>query len=210
MDLLEFLSQLTASLAPLCGSCIWPITIFLLILILKKPLLDLLAQLRRVKFGDMFELELARGLEEEAEDAGLVPPITPEAGSEAEELRRLAKVNPRGAVVQAWLFVEDSLRNLAATVDLPAERVPVGRLLTQLSQREVVEPELVSVIKELKHVRNLAAHDRTYQVREEVFLPSYIDITLRVLQRLEAIRSGFSQAPDDESQSTADLSLEMA
>lgn len=197
MDVLTFISTVIASTASLCGSCIWPFTIFLLILILKDPLLALLDHLRRVKLGDMLEVELARELKEEAQEAGLdLLPRRPEVESQAEELRRLATVNPRGAVLEAWLLVEDTLRSLAQTIDLPAEHVPSAGIVARLLDREVIAPQLASVIKELRHIRNLAVHDRAFGVREEVFILQYIDVTLRVLDSLESIGSDLRRPLD--------------
>ena len=76
-----------------------------LILLLRKPIADLILLLTRLKYKDL-ELEFGRRLAEVTAEAGeeLPPPHPPAPLEAAEEqtLVELAKVSPRSAVTEAW------------------------------------------------------------------------------------------------------------
>lgn len=192
MDFLTFLSQVIQCVTSLCTSCVWPITVFVLLLILKDPLLGLLKRTQGLKIPGLLELEL-RELEKEAEEAELLAPRAPEIQTQAQELRRIAAVDTRGAVIKAWLLIEDSLRSLAANAGVQPRSPSTTRLITQLSRQDIISPALSSILSELKHIRNLAAHDLSFGEEWPAF-QSYLSVSLRALETLGAIEDDLAES----------------
>jgi len=100
MTWLEFISSLATALA-------WPGAVLALALVLRKPLAELIPLLQRMKYRD-FEMEFRRRVSEAREEAGVEDEASTEAEPTPEEARiiELAKVSPRAAVTEAWLWVE--------------------------------------------------------------------------------------------------------
>jgi hypothetical protein len=146
-------------------------------------------------------------LEEDADQANLPPtrPVSkPEEGelpaserAEAEvivehqnRLYRLAELNPRGAIIEAWVLVESALRQAAkeAQLDITAH-TSTNRVLNLLRQREVVSPQVLKLLDQLRVLRNYAAHERDLKTSTEEVI-NYIDVSLRVSN---ALRQPFFQ-----------------
>jgi hypothetical protein len=113
----EFISHLVASIA-------WPITVFACLLLLRKPLFNLLPLIRRVKYSDL-EVQFGREVAEvknAAEAASLrsEPETLKTTGVLWENLIRLASVRPRSAIREAWHQVESTLERVAKSRNLQA------------------------------------------------------------------------------------------
>src|SRR5512139_2060588 len=67
-DWLIILPALLTFLAAVIGSCSWPITILVLLIILRKPMLDRLNDLRLFRFKD-FEFEFGKRVQELEKEA---------------------------------------------------------------------------------------------------------------------------------------------
>ncbi len=160
MDLLSFIAELVKALA-------WPATLFLLIIMFKAPLLELIPGLRRLKYKGLeleFERKLER-LETEAEQASLPPPEVPILVplDRVQELplmkliEMIAPVSPRAAVVETWRQIELAISNAFTRIGRPYPRSwVITRLL--LKHEGLLPQSALSILQDLRALRNQAVH----------------------------------------------------
>ncbi len=163
MDTLTFISNMVSSL-------IWPIVVVFIVVILRRPLRDLIAdlgrRLRSLKFpgGEAeFSDELAE-IKEAADEANLPPaPISPPVGPlllEIEEYERqwvkLAELSPRAAITEAWQQVEIAMREVAQIPE--REYRSLLTVIRDLGKRQILTTDILAIVGELRGIRNTAAH----------------------------------------------------
>jgi hypothetical protein len=107
MSWLEFIASVMRSLA-------WPVGAVVTAYLLRAPLAHLLMHgVRRAKVGPV-ELEMwdQRVAEVETQLPEAVPPASPSAPPLSAELRELAKLEPRAAILEAYERLERALRQI--------------------------------------------------------------------------------------------------
>ena len=156
MNWLEFASSVVRSLA-------WPIALVVVIVLLRRPLSELLPALSRMKLRDV-EFEFSRGLERaQIVTASAIPkdlqvPITEGARPRKEGT---ASTFPRGVLLDAWIKLQESAIKLCR-VRFPDR--PVGQLrdtrqlVATLSDTGELSTEQIALFEELRNLRNVAAH----------------------------------------------------
>jgi hypothetical protein len=142
-----------------------------LVLVLRKPLRDLLPLLQHLKYRDL-ELDFGSSVEEVKEEleeelpAGAIPQFSvAELGS----MQRLAEISPRSAVLEAWREVERAA--------LEASQPPAGRLypyksltfqaFKNLERNEALDKKVLGVLRDLRGLRNQAAHAPDFALTKE-------------------------------------------
>lgn len=191
MDTLTFISNMVSSL-------IWPVVVVFIVVILRRPLRELIAdlgrRLRSIKFpgGEAeFSDELAE-IKEAADEANLPPaPITPLAGPlllevEGDERQwvRLAELSPRAAVTEAWRQVEIAMREVARRFEIPEResRSPLT-LIRALGKRQILTPDILAIVGDLRGVRNTAAHGLGVEITQ-TDAAEYVALAKRVITKL--------------------------
>lgn len=156
MNWLEFVSNIVRSLA-------WPLTLLIAVLLLRKPLGELLPSLRKMKLRDV-EFEFIRGLERaQVVTAAAIPkelqvPVgesPPQSGD-----RRLGAF-PRGALLDAWIQVQDSAIRLvrARFPDRSVSQLnDTNHLVAALRDTGELTTEQIALFEDLRNLRNVAAH----------------------------------------------------
>jgi|GEM_PF-1920743 len=160
---LQFLSSLVSALA-------WPTTALLVVLLLRRPLGQLLSgPMSRLKAGPGgVEFEWDRKAEEVRREVAEATPDhskkQTELSSEAEtalaaELESLAKLSPPSAILESYSRVERQLHEMLSgagvAVDRPAGAVTMARLA---ERHGLISRETREAIEGLSVLRNLAAH----------------------------------------------------
>ena len=155
MDWLTFLSKLIDSLA-------WPVSVFLVAVLVRKPLRSLMPLLHRLKYKEL-ELEFGQRVEEiKTELARELPKESQLAlpSAEAQPLVRLAEVSPRSAVLEAWRGVElaalEAARKLAG--DEFRNRTLTYQALRFLERNKAIDGNVITLLRDLRGLRNDAAH----------------------------------------------------
>lgn len=191
MDTLTFISNIVSSL-------IWPVVVIFIVIILRRPLRELIAdlgrRLRSIKFpgGEAeFSDELAE-IKEAADEADLpAAPIAPPAGPpllgvEGDERQwiKLAELSPRSAITEAWRQVEITMREVARRFEIPEResRSPLT-LIRVLGKHQVLTPDILAIVSDLRGVRNTAAHGREVEITE-TDAAEYIALAKRVITKL--------------------------
>ena len=157
MDGLQLLASIIDSLA-------WPVTIGVAAYLLRKPLLELLPNLRRLKYKD-FDIQFGERLEKLEQEIELEPPPSRTAPPSDLQLfadKRfddLAEISPSAAVIDAWIDIESALRELAKE-RLLKERwhQPMLQIIRELRSRQIISPRLASLLDDLRVLRNEAVH----------------------------------------------------
>ncbi|WP_338544714.1 hypothetical protein V6W80_15185 [Pseudomonas benzopyrenica] len=157
MDVLTFTSTTIKSLA-------WPTVVIFLVLMLKKPITEIVPLLRKLKYKEL-EIEFSDAVAElKAEastsilDAGT--PTTPETQPQ-NRLLQLVNLSTRAAILEAWLEVETAAAAVASSfwnkprMDTFRNYAKLGDYLLQC---KVIDTKQLEIFNRLKELRNKAAH----------------------------------------------------
>jgi hypothetical protein len=165
MDVLTFLSELIKAIA-------WPTTAIVLVVLLRKPIVELIPLLRRLKYKEL-ELEFAQ---EVSELKAEVEAIAKEKGEDAlsmmptsSNLLNLVAFSTRAAIMEAWLEVETASVAVASSFwgQSPNEAFKnMPKLGEYLLQCKVIDEKQLSVFNKLRQLRNKAAHAQDLDLSE--------------------------------------------
>jgi hypothetical protein len=171
---------------------IWPVAALVIALAYRQRIGDLLGGgLRRLRAGP-FEAEWEAIA---ARTSAAVEPI--EEGAErnkvrsvVDPLRRLARLAPAGAIVEAYGLVEREMRDLLK--DVPVRNLaylPLDREYAWVAlDRGLIDSMTATAVQGLASLRNLAAH--VPQTISEERALSFLDLTEDVLVALRQARRG--------------------
>lgn len=186
MDILTFVSEVIKSL-------IWPVTILVITLLLKKPIVELIPKLSSMRYKD---LELAFGkkveeLEQKADRANLPEKISDDDSSQFdlyEQYKSLANLSPRAAILETWMLVEQEINSAAIRCQVKLrEYYPTPhKLAKELMKLQFISKEIYDIITEMQNLRNAAAHELDFQVPYN-FTKEYILTAMRVIEALKSI-----------------------
>ena len=184
MDTLTFISNVIQALA-------WPLTLLILILLLRTPITNLIPLIQRLRYKDL-ELEFGQRVEEAKVEAAQELPEAAEEptplGPEREAIVRLAEISPRAAVLEAWRRVE--LATLATAKIASGDNLPIKvkpfQAIRALEQNERIERSAINLLKELRSLRNEAAHAPQFALSQESAL-EYTALAENVVNYLRSI-----------------------
>lgn len=172
MSWIEFVSEMTKALA-------WPLATVLLVISFRQPLLNLIPKLGKLKYKDL-ELDFTKRLEDAAEE---VPAALPAPRAEVESpLVSLAQQSPRAAILEAWLRVERALIEQARMRGLEIPK-PESRAVSMLIRSRALDGWQMSVLKDLRGLRNSAAHITEFEP-SPVAAVNYIRLALELEESL--------------------------
>jgi len=186
MNWLEFIASVIAALA-------WPLSIVILFSFLRRPILELVPLLRRLKIKE-FELEFREGLdaakpkvilmgnERQKAIEGLLKP--------REHYLRLAEISKRSAIMEAWLEVEAAASDAYVRLVEPGMKVFMGSRETAdfLRGRNLISEDDYKVYVELSRLRNRAAHEIDNLDINDAVVREYIDLALNVAAKIRALK----------------------
>lgn len=175
MDGFTFTVELVKALA-------WPVAAVSLASLFRGQLSDLSKAITKGKFGS-FEVEFA---ERVANAVASVPdlPSTPVSPTTLER----ATASPRGAIVEAWLEVEEQAITLALSLGLTnatARRYPEGAIQA-VAKSGLLSPNHVVAMSELRQLRNRATHDPDFSPDPSAVL-SYVHLAMDLKSELKRL-----------------------
>ncbi|MGM0564522.1 MAG: hypothetical protein ACQES2_09340 [Pseudomonadota bacterium] len=178
MDWLTFFSKILDSIS-------WPVAAVIIAALFRSQISDLIRRLKKGKVGSTeFEFESAlRDL-----SAGKKFPEKEEMRFIRTHASDLRPSEARSTVLESWLDVEHSAKRLAAKLGNGNERSfrsPIAAI-REISRAEVVDGYHLSVLNELRYLRNQAAHDPE-------FSPS-LDSVIRYMELAEEVRNALDAA----------------
>lgn len=180
MDALAFITRLVDSLA-------WPSAVVISIAMLRPDISGLMRRVRKIKHKES-EVDLAEGVETAKEEASYIPDFdSPPEESGSDRLQRLAEHSPRGAILDAWIGVEEAMEEYARRHGLEAARTNAQRI----EQIEMLDLDglhlgkgITEMLRRLGQLRNNAVHTTDMDITEGV-ARDYVSLAERVKRRLE-------------------------
>jgi hypothetical protein len=168
MDALTFTAEAIKALA-------WPIAVVLVALMIRKPVIELLPFLRRLKYKEI-ELEFSKELaqlksEVTASDTATsqqLPPSVPSVSSN--RLLDIAAISTSAAILEAWSELESASVAVASSLwaQPPSDAFKnYSRLGEYLLQCKVIDEKQLVVFNKLRALRNKAAHAVDLNLSEE-------------------------------------------
>ncbi len=152
------------------GTLAWPITTIIVVVLLRKPLSQLLTTLKTLKYKDLeleFEREASRILAEAERDLP-EPQIEHSRHSEDSGIRYSlgGDDDPAKDILGAWRKFELFLHELAMSNNIGAAN-NVRAVVNSLEKQQIIKPEVAEVILNLSALRNRVAHSREEAVNNE-------------------------------------------
>jgi hypothetical protein len=165
MDVLTFLSELIKAVA-------WPLTAVVLVVLLRKPIVELIPLLRRLKYKEL-ELEFAQEVSELKAEAEAIAKEkgeeVPSIASTSSNLLNLVAFSTRAAIMEAWLEVESTSVTVASSFwgQSPNDTFRnMSKLGEYLLQCKVIDEKQLSVFNKLRQLRNKAANAQDLDLNE--------------------------------------------
>jgi len=168
----------------------WPGAILVMVFSFRGELRKILPLLRRLKAGPI-EAEFEEAVLEAKEEAEL---LTHDPGEievldrKVEPLLKLAEINPRSAILEAWLGVESALKRAAfqhAGSPLPSATSPIQQIRV-LDRDDLLSPVDVALFHDLRGLRNQAVHVSDLQLTRKA-ARNYIELAAKLESRLEKL-----------------------
>jgi len=141
----------------------WPILTVFLVLLLRKPIKELIPLVTRLKYRDLeldFERNMAVARAEIQEEFPSRRDALSAGAISTGPLMKLAETSPPAAIMKAWEQVEVAARLAAHRGGLfsPAEVTNTTRVIRALEEGRVIGTRKVDLLHDLRGLRNLAAH----------------------------------------------------
>jgi hypothetical protein len=155
----------------LIGSLAWPIAAVTIASYFKKEIANLLSRLKKGRWGDA-EVEFENHVREV--DSGIDIPRDEDSESISPEAAVRASTDPRGAIVGAWIAVEEALFELVKRIDRPfaisdsssfrsQRRMTSTAAIRAVQSAGVLDTNWISLFFELRELRNEAAHSPDFE-----------------------------------------------
>ncbi|WP_027715670.1 hypothetical protein [Desulfuromonas sp. TF] len=165
MNFFEFIASIISSLA-------WPVTLVAITYYFREPLLEILKNIKTLKFKDA-QIDITKDLEE----LHLSSPQNLNKAPITENQTKLIDLSPRGAILEAWIEFESLIKEIAVQEGVPVSRVGGMRgniveydsytIMQQLMMNEKISLENFKRFEKLKRVRNKAVHATDFQITPE-------------------------------------------
>lgn len=176
MDTLTFISEMAKALA-------WPLAVVIILLIVRKPLINLIPFLQRLKYKDL-ELDFGRKVQELAAKA---TGELPSSEGARPNLTQIAYISPRAAVLEAWLELEavamdaSKRHNLSLTSREMRSPLELGQALEKAG---IMDGRKLEIYHRLRNLRNAAAHATEFAFDPEVAI-EYADLASRLVKHIQ-------------------------
>ncbi|OOE57993.1 hypothetical protein [Salinivibrio kushneri] len=186
MDALTFLSEIIRSLA-------WPVTVVVLVFVLRRPIVELIPLLRRLKYKEL-ELEFSQQVSELKAEAEAISEA--EAGEHEEKEERaspsssrilnLVSFSSRAAIMEAWLEVESAAIAVASSFwnQPPSDTLKnYPKLGEYLLQCKVINEKQLDIFNKLRRLRNKAVHAEELELSEKD-ARAYVQLALDLAEHI--------------------------
>lgn len=182
MDWLTFFSNVINSLA-------WPITVIIIVLILRQPLSNLLQLIQHLRFQGL-EVEFGQKMQALALEAQkLLPPVKGSLGSEKQLLEQkveLARVSPRAVVLESWLQLEQAAVDAIHRHGIELKSIELHSPLMlgkTLEEAGILDGSTPAIYHQLRNLRNAAAHASDFSFSADSAL-EYAELAARLTEIL--------------------------
>lgn len=187
MDWKQFFAAIVTALA-------WPAATVTLVMLLRLPLAKLIPMIRSLKYKDLHidlseELQAAKVVLDASKSAEKpTPAYAPLPG-----IIELASIDPRAAVLSAWIYVEKALTELAKKVGVQPKSSNMI-IANELFVMDAIDELAFSTLQSLRRIRNDAVHLTTREVTYDEAV-AMADMCQWLTHRLKQLTSGLPPSP---------------
>lgn len=186
MDALTLTAEAIKALA-------WPTAVMLIALMVRKPVIELLPFLRRLKYKEIeleFSKELAQlKLEAAANESTISQKLQlPASGESQNRLLNIASVSTSAAILEAWSELESASIAVASSFwsQPPSDAFKnYSRLGDYLLQCKVIDEKQLTIFNKLRELRNKAAHAIDLNL-SEAEVRTYIELASSLIAHIRA------------------------
>lgn len=186
-------------IAELVGALVWPFTTIAIVLLLRDQLSKLASLLQRFKYRE-FQFDFSRQVEEAKEEAagalGEFSDLADRRSPTSVRLTSLAEISPRAAILEAFTTLEIEVLEAAHRLGMQKGFPTLTyKALKYLEESGLLDDSLVSVLRDLRGLRNQAAHSPEFALTMRDAL-EYIQLSLATLNRLRILKEAANPAAE--------------
>jgi hypothetical protein len=182
MDALTFITKLIESVA-------WPITTVILVVLLRKPIVNLLPLMKKLTSKE-FELEFSQKVSELKAKADITlkeddKNIKQDAQA-SDHLIDLVSYSPRAAIMEAWIELETAAVDVVSSIwNQPNKEVfrNMSNLGNYLYQNKIFDEIQLSIFNQLRKVRNKSAHAEELNVNDSD-VKAYVQMAVNLTKHI--------------------------
>lgn len=173
----------------------WPLITFFIVLLLRKPFVELLKNIEKMKWQGV-EFEFGRQLvnaEKGAKKLSLPSaksvelPAFKQKSSLYEQMKAIAEISPAAAITDSWKAVEFAILEVAKAQNYDvAGHTPAYKIVEKLVGDQIVDQDTFLLYRDLRNLRNNAVHHSDFLISVDDAL-RYIDLSLSLANRLQEI-----------------------
>lgn len=142
--------------AAIAGSTAWPIAIIVVVVILRDPLAKVILRAKSLKYGGL-DIDLSEQLSQaEAAVITHAGEALPDPASQPGSVE-LARIDPKAAVLSAWLQVEKAVQSLSVRAGVPSRGWPLAMVAGALHARGLIDEISLATLHNVRKIRNEAA-----------------------------------------------------
>ena len=152
-------TALLDSIVSLVDALAWPVVAVIVVFMLRKPLGHLIPLIEKIRFKDM-EVYFRQLIEQTTSQVDAVSPSldTPPID---ERIQDLARVYPRGAIIESWILIERAVVDLVEARQSPVPRSrqkSTRQVVAMLEKAGILDEDLAKIVKDLNVIRNGVVH----------------------------------------------------
>lgn len=150
----------------------WPVAAVWIAYLFRGELKALLSRVSHLKYKEL-EAKFEKGLAEAEADARLVaqtaPPAfpPPETMTKLDQLRRIAEVSPRAAIMESWVLIESAANQAGLASGSVIPRTNTRTIVEYLARSGKLPESSIPLVEKLRHLRNQAAHLPEFALSQE-------------------------------------------
>jgi hypothetical protein len=162
----------------------WPVATVWVAYMFKGELKALVARISHLKYKEVeakFEKGLAEAEAEVQKVERAAPPALPqpERLSQLDQLRRIAEVSPRAAIMEAWVLIETAASASGFVSDVAMSRAHPQLLTEHLARSGKIPVESITLMLKLRHLRNQAAHLPDFALSQDE-AERYLELAVKI------------------------------
>lgn len=182
---MEHLVQLVKALA-------WPVAAVWLGYIFRGEIRKLLSRMSHFKYKDIeakFDEDLTKAEAEVAiAQAAHEPKLPPqETLSKLDQLRRIAEVSPRAAIMEAWVLVESAAAEVGLVAGTTIPRTSPRMIMQYLAKSGSLPESSLLLVDRLRQLRNQAAHLPDFALSQEE-AERYLELAVKCAEIIREAR----------------------
>lgn len=180
---MEIIVRLIEVIVPL----IWTAFLIALFFWFRKPVQNLFPLIRTIKYGDL-EISFSEDIARIREDLGETLTEEQKPIIDGKKLYELAETSPASLVIEVWNVLEMRSRKKVEGL-LPADesfKDPLSRPIDYLGYKGVLSRREFSIIRDLRDLRNQAAHASSREISRQDAL-QYAEVAANIWRRIDSV-----------------------